>query len=136
MATLSGWTDGIIMSLLFVIILGGVITGMNTIYTKDYDVGLATSDTYNDIQNLQSNLQSKIGGAEADTASDGTLILSTSWDIIKTATALVWKFLTGSWLFTIGGWLHLPVIVSGVLSVLFFVSMGFVILRLLFKIKP
>jgi hypothetical protein len=136
-STMEGWTEGIVFSVLFVIILGGVVfTGMNNIHDGDLQVeGLDTSDVQNTFENLQKSQQEKIDGGDVTFQSNSGLTLSTSWDMVKSILSMVLGFLGGGWVEALVAYLHLPSIVGIIIRGLWIVTLGFVILGILFNKK-
>lgn len=136
-STMEGWTEGIVFSVLFVIILGGVVfTGMNNTYDGDLQIeGLDTSSVQSTFENLQESQQEKIDGGDATFQSDSGLTLSTSWDMIKSILSMVLGFLGGGWVEALVSYLHLPAIVGVIIRGLWIVTLGFIILGILFSRK-
>lgn len=136
-ATLQGWTEGIIIAVLFVILFGVVIGGMNTLYSEDHEiVGLDTQDMSDSIETYQESLNEKFKGGDVSFLSSIGMTLSTSWDIISSTTHLIWQFITGGWIRTIiVDYLRLPTQVGIMFQILYFIAIGFLILKLLFKVK-
>lgn len=134
--SLSGWTEGILLATLFVIILGGVIINMNGMYNKDHQIGLGTNTTKDAYVNYQDTLQSQIGGGEAEFSANQGLTLKSSWGILKSGVNIVWDFLTGGWIETIVFYMKAPAEVAVIFRILYFLSIGFIVLWILFKVKP
>ena len=134
--SLSGWTEGILLSVLIVMILGIVITNMNGMYNKDHQIGLGTNTTQNAYVDYQDTLQNQIGSGEAEFSADQGLTLKSSWGILKSGVNIIWNFLTGGWIETIVFYMKLPAEVAIIFRILYFLSIGFIILWILFKVKP
>lgn len=135
--TLQGWSEGIIFIVLFVIVFGVVIFAMNTLYDEEYAVaGLETSGIENALESYQAGVEEKYRGGEASFLSQVGLTLKTSWDIIFSTMNLIWGFLTGGWIQTIAtDYMRLPPVVGFMLRTIYFLSVGFIVLRILFKVK-
>lgn len=135
--TLQGWSEGIIFIVLFVIVFGVVIVSMNSLYDKEYTVaGLETSGIENALESYQAGVEEKYRGGEASFLSQVGLTLKTSWDIIFSTMNLIWGFLTGGWIQTIAtDYMRLPQVVGFMLRTIYFLSVGFIVLRILFKVK-
>ena len=135
--TLQGWTEGIIIALLFVVVLGIVVVGMNDLYEKDHKiVGLETSGFLDATESYQKGIEEKYRGGEASFLAQIGLTLKTSWDIIFSTMNLVWSFITGGWIETITtDYMKLPRVVGLIFRMLYFLSIGFIILKILFKIS-
>ena len=137
-STLQNWTEGIIIGMLFVVIFSTVvITEMNNTYNKTNEVvGLDTSTVQSSINEYQSSMSDKIKGGEVSFLSAVGMTLSTSWDVIVSTLNLIWQFISGEWIHTIViDYMHLPYAVALILQSLYFLSIGFIILRVLFKVK-
>jgi hypothetical protein len=136
-STFEGWTEGIVFSVLFVIVLGGVVfTGMNNTHDGDLQIeGLDTDDVQTTFENLQKSQQEKIDGGDATFQSDSGLTLSTSWDMVKSILSMVIGFLGGGWVEALVSYMHLPAIVGLIIRGLWIVALGFVILGILFNKK-
>lgn len=133
--SMSGWTEGILFSVLFVMILGIAFAGMNASYGKSYSIGLDTNATQEAFIQYQDTIDSQIGSGEADFTSASGLTLKSSWGIITSGTSIIWSFLTGGWIETIVGYMNLPPEVGLIFRILYFLSIGFIILKILFKVK-
>lgn len=135
--SMSGFTEGILFSLLFALCLGIVITEMNIKYNKTYDpsFGLTTNETYNSYVGYQDSFKTASGEGEVTTTSTG-MTLSSSWQLIKTGSTIIWDFVTGGWverLVTLAG---LPVIVGNIFRLLYFLAVGYIIIKIFFRVKP
>jgi len=133
--SMSGWTEGILFSVLFVLILGIVIAGMNVSYGESYSIGLNTNATQEAFTQYQDTIDAQIGSGDADFTSASGLTLKSSWGIIKSGTSIIWSFLTGGWIEIIVGYMNLPPEVALIFRILYFLSIGFIILKILFKVK-
>lgn len=134
--SLGGWTEGILLSILLVTILGIVIGGMNLKYGKDHQIGLGGNTTESAFIEYQDTLNREIGGGEAEFSASEGLTLKSSWGILKSAVNIIWGFITGSWIENIIIYMKLPIQVAYTFRVLYFLSIGFIILNILFKVKP
>lgn len=139
-ATMQSWTEGIGLMVAFVIVFGVIIAGMNSLYSKDYNVeGLETDTFESALETYQASQQEKLHGGEASFTSAVGLTVSTSWDVVTSTLSLVWNFITGQWIQTIlVDYLHLGEIgitLAFILRGLLFIAVGFIVLRILFKVK-
>lgn len=135
-ATLTGWTEGILLSLLFVIILAGVIGNFNVIYNQSHQIGLGTNTTEMAMRDYEDTLQSQVEGGEVDFNSQTGITLKSSWGIIKQSVNIIWNFITGGWIEQTVEMMKLPVYVAVIFRILYFLSLGFIILKILFKVRP
>ena len=138
MATMQSWTEGIAVTVLFVIIFGFIVVGMNDLYSKDHTiVGLNTSSFEKDFQTYQKGVDEKFKGGEVSFLSAVGLTVSTSWDVTASTLSLIWGFIMGGWINTIViDYLHLGEIgsrIAFIIQGLLFISLGFILLRILFK---
>lgn len=134
--SMGGWTEGILLSMLIVMILGIVIGGFNVMYGKDNQIGLGTN-TSKDYIAYQSTLEREIAGGEAVFDAKSGLTLKSSWGIITAGINIIWDFLTGGWIETIIiKMMKLPAQVALIFRILYFLSIGFIILKILFKVRP
>lgn len=134
-STFEGWTEGIVLSVLFVIVLGGVVFGgLNAEHNGNIEIeGLDTSGVQATFENLQKSQQEKINGGDATFQSDSGLTLSTSWDMVKSILSMVLSFLGGAWVPTLIAYLHLPTIAGIIIRGLWIVALTFIILSILFN---
>ena len=136
-ASLAGWTEGIILSLLIVGAFALVITDMNGLYSQDYQIGLGTNTTSNEYVTYQDTLQEQVLGGEAEFDASQGLTLKSSWGMLKSSVTIAWNFITGGWIETIIiEYMGLPAILATSLRMLYFLSLGYIILKILFKVKP
>ena len=134
-SSFEGWTEGMVLSILFVIIFGVVVIGgMNTLHDGDNEVvGFDTDNIQDELTDYRQNQQTNIeGGTTSFTAVVG-LVLGTSWDIILGLLSLLMYFVGGGWLSTLASYLMFPDIVGTLLQTLWVISLGFIILRMLFN---
>ena len=134
-STFEGWTEGIIFSVLFILVLGGIVFGgLNNTHDANMTIeGLDTSATQSTFESYQESQQEKIEGGDASFESNSGLSLSTSWDMVKSVLSMVMGFITGGWVETLVAYLHLPSIVGVILKGLWIVALGFIILRVIFN---
>ena len=121
----------------FIIVFGIVVVGMNNLYEKEHTVaGLETEEIENALEGYQSGMEEKYRGGEASFLAQVGLTLKTSWDIIFSTMNLIWYFLTAGWIQTITtDYMKLPAVVGFFLRMTYFLSVGFIVLKILFKVK-
>ncbi len=135
--SLSGWTEGILLSIAFVLVFGVVVVNFNGLYDKDNQVGLGTNTTANAFTNYQDTAGDKILGGEADFDSPSGITLTSSWGITKEVFNLVGNFLTGGWIEQVFDMIQLGEagqIWAKYLRILWILSLIFSILYILFKV--
>jgi hypothetical protein len=131
---MSGWSEGILFSVLIVILFGGVVASFNGMYGKNNEIGLGTNTTTEQFKDYQGTIAEQTEGGEVQFVSDG-LTLKSSWNIIKSGISIIWNFFTGGWIETLVSYMKLPSEVALIFRVLYFISIGFIILKILFKVK-
>lgn len=137
MASFTGWTEGILLSVLFVLALTSVIGGMNGLYGGNYDgsLGLDSTGIQEDFNTYQTTLQTTTEGQATFGSVDG-LSLSTSWKLIKATGDIIWSFTTGGWTENVVSLMQLPSYFAIIFRMLWFISIGFIIITILFKVRP
>ena len=136
MGSFSGWTEGILLSLLFLIGFAAVISGMNALYNESYDgtMGLATHSMQEAFNNYQKTIENATTGKVQYQSVTG-LTLFTSWDLIKATGDLVWSILSGGFVEDLVNLIHLPSYFALIFRILYFISIGFIILFIIFRVK-
>jgi hypothetical protein len=140
MASLSGWTEAGLGGVLVMLLLGIIMVNMNSLYNQNYDstFGIASNSTLQSFQDYQGTLETGLEGEAESNALYGINLL-TSWSIIKTGIKIVIDFVTGQWVQNAVGLLNLGdsgVVLGIILRLLFVFSLGFIVLKILFKVKP
>ena len=137
--SLSGWTEVALLTTLFVLLIISVIAEMNVTYDEDYDgtFGLSTaiSSTQDDLTEYQKTLEQSVKEGQSSSTGLG-ISLTTTWNIISSGATIMWNFLTGGFIEEIGGLMKMPTAVTMILRILFVLSIGFIILKLVLRIKP
>ena len=135
---ISGWTEGILFSIAFVLILTLVVTNFNGIYDQDNQIGLGTNSTANEFINYQDTAGSQITGGEVDFESASGITLKSSWGVVKNIFSIVSNFLTGGWIediFTMTNLGEAGQIWAKYLRIVYVISLILAILYILFKVK-
>jgi len=138
-ATFSGITEIIIIGVLFILMFALVVGGMNAKYNKNYDsdfnLGLfnLANDTQNDFKELQQSFQDATSEGQASFFTTAGLVVSTSYEMILTVINLLWSFINGSWISKSVYLMNLPQELGTILQLLYYLAIGFILLRLLFK---
>lgn len=135
--SVSGWWEGVVLVILFIGIFGSVISGMNIHYGKDYQVGLGeqVNGTKEDLISYSGSASDEIIGGEAEFTTSQGLTLKSSWSILKSVFSVIADFLTGGFIETIVGWMHLSSEVALMLRLLYTASLIFAIIAVLFRRK-
>lgn len=139
MASLNGWTEAAIGIMLFLLCLGIVVTYMNINYGQSNDptFGIGTNETMQKFKDYQGTLQAGMQG-EAETNALTGISLASSWGIIKAGLSLVFDFVTGAFISNAIGLMNLGqagVFLGLALRLLYVFSIGFILVKLIFKVK-
>lgn len=137
-ATFGGWTEAIVLSAMFMILLGTVMVSMNGLYSQDHGstFGLDSRGVIDSYIQLQSTVESGVDSGEADFDSSSGLQISTLWTLVKATWKITGSFITGGWIEQAALLAQLPPIVGEVLRLLYLLSIGFILIKLLLKLKP
>lgn len=133
--SISGWIEGIAFSIIIVIALGLVFTDMNEIHSKNYTLGLSVSDQIQKLTNLQSQTQNKTVEGEATFGADSGITLTSSWDMVVTAFTIIGQVLGGSWIMSLSNYMMMPPMVGMIIRTLWLLSLVFIIIKILFKVR-
>jgi hypothetical protein len=138
MGSVSSWTEGIILSLVFVTVLTIVVGSFNILYSKDNT--LPFSDNTGSQQlfiNYQDTAQQNIQGGDVAFDAQQGITLKSSWGLTKDAVSITWNFISGGWIEqTIGAWNlgESGTALAKGLRILYFLSLVFALLYALFKV--
>jgi hypothetical protein len=139
---MSNMLEGIVLSLLFVVLLTFVLVDLNDTYDKDFSVGLDTSYLNNDgaLADLMDSSHSQVDEGEVvESSSDSGLSLKTSWALGKGIFGMLWEFFNGNWINNIIiNILKIPgtagITTAFALKILFFATLIWAVLKLFFKV--
>lgn len=137
MASVSGWSEAIILCLVFVAVLTLVAANYNTIYHKTNNVGFADNGTEQLFIDYQSTAQQQIKGGEVDFNAQQGITLKSSYGMAKDVLNIVWTFVSGGWIEnTIGniGLGEAGTALARGLRIIYFLSLVFALLYALFKV--
>lgn len=139
-ASLSGWSEAALGMILMLGALMIIVGFMNAKYNQNNDptFGMSTNSTLDSFKDYQGTLQTGMEG-EASTNSINGVSLVSSWGMIKTGLNIVFNFVTGGWINNAVGLLSLGEIGNNlalILRLLFILSIGFILIKILFKVKP
>ena len=137
--SLSGWTEVALFTTLFMLLIISLIAYMNVTYDQNYDGTFGLSDsietTEGELSDYQETLQQNVRQGQATSSGDG-ISLTTTWSIITSGVGIMWTFLTGGFIEQIVGLMRLPSLVGRILRILYVLSIGFILIKLILKIKP
>lgn len=139
-ASLSGWSEAAIGILLILSCITIIIVSMNIKYGKTEDpfFGMSSNSTKSQLDNYQTKLSTATEG-DPSTSALSTVNVASSWGIVMAGVNIMFDFITGQWvqnairLLPLGdageplGW---------ALRLLFIFSIGYIIIKILFKVKP
>jgi len=138
MGTLSGWTEGIILSLVFLSVLTLVVVNFNMLYHQDNVLPFAdNSGSQGLFINYQDTAQQNIQGGEVAFDANQGITLKSSWGLAKDAVSITWGFLSGGWIEqTVNAWGlgESGTVLAKGLRILYFLSLVFALLYALFKV--
>lgn len=140
MASLSTWSEAGIGIVLFLLAFGIVIVNMNVMYhqSNDASLGMNATGAFGGWTSYQSTIESGMQG-EASTNAITGVSLGTTWGMIKGGLSIAFSFVTGGWIeAVIGllGWGLMGTYLALALRLLFVLSLGFILLRLILKVNP
>lgn len=139
MGSMSSMTEGILLSMLFIVLLGVVLASLNVTYDKDFSVGLET-DSLTEFSKMIETGQGQVSEGEVvESSSDSGLSLKTSWALAKGIFETLWEFISGQWIINlVQNVLKLPgvagITTALVLRLLFLSTLIWAILKLFFKV--
>jgi hypothetical protein len=139
--SLGGLSEGILGIILILSCFGLIIISMNNDYGKNYDatLGLATNSTLTKFISHQQVIQSSIDTGQASTNTQTGISLTTLWSLTYESIKLCLNFVTGSWIENIIGLLHFGmagVYLAIILRLALVFSLGYIIIKLIMKVKP
>lgn len=140
MASLSSMSEAVIGIILVLLCLGVIIMGMNQTYNKNYDpsFGINTQDAKNNVSDYQNTVGTGLQGKASENALTGVNVLS-SYSIVQSGITMVINILTGQFIQNIIGLLQLGeagVYLGWAFRLLFILALAFVLIKIIFKIKP
>lgn len=141
MASLSGWSEVALLSVAFVLLLGTVTFELNRadLYndtSRDGSFGLTTDEIIGNFTDFQETIQTGVATGEASTNTQTGISLTSIWFIMKEGINITWGFINGTWLETLGGMAKLPSLFIAIMRILFVLSIGFILIKLIMKVKP
>ena len=137
--SISGWTETIILSMLFIALFSTVIVFMNGKYGTfggNNTIILNTSaiNPGGEFPSYTVTAEGQIKGGETEKTDEG-LSLTNSWAIARGIFTVLWAVLSGAWIPALVSMMRLPIVVANVLRTIFVSSLVFAVVRLFFKVK-
>lgn len=138
--SLSSLSEAVIGIILFLGILAIIIVAMNVKYGQTYDatIGLGTNDTKTSFEKYQETLQTGLGSDASTSAISGVNVIG-SWGMIQAGLSMALNFVTGGFIQNAIGLLRLGnagVYLGWAFRLLFIFGIAFIMIKILFKIKP
>lgn len=137
--SIGAWTEGILLSIVVVLVLGIIVTNMNGLYNQNKQIGLGTNTTAKAFIDYQDTASGQISGGTADFNSVNGITLSSSWGMLKQAFNVVAGVITGGWIEQVFAYTSLGEsgqVLASYLRVIWFLTLIFSIVYILFKVKP
>lgn len=138
MGSVSGWTEGILLTLSFLAIFGIVIGAMNIQYNKHYSAGLTDSSGSEQLFiDYQSTAENQIQGGDVVFDADTGITLKNSYGLAKDAISISWGFISGGFIEKLAnawGVGESGLLIARFLRILYFLSLVFALLYALFKV--
>lgn len=99
MASLSGWTEAIIFSLLFVGVLGIVTIEFNSMYDENNEIPFTDqSGAAAKLESYMSTSSEQVAGGEVEFDAQNGITLKSSWGLITSLTSIIWSFISAGWI--------------------------------------
>lgn len=136
--SLGSWIETALFASLFIILIVALFANMNVNYDKELgdfgELNNLANTTQSSLSGYQDTLQQSVKSGESASTGLG-ISLSTTWNIITGGANIIWLFLTGGWISILTLMVGLPPIVGNILQILYVISIGLIILRLVLKIN-
>lgn len=138
MASMEGFTEGAILSFLFLALLTIVIGSMNNAYDKSYDIGLSdSSGSEQELIGYIDTSQTQIQGGEAEFDAQQGITVKSSWGLVKGGSSILFNFLSGGFIEKLVNAWHLGLagaIFAKTFRILYSLAMAYAMLYVLFKV--
>jgi len=138
MASVQGWTEGILLSLVAVTVMGLLVANFNLLYDKNNALPFEDNSGAEQLFiEYQDTAQSQIKGGEAEFDADQGITLKSSWGLAKDAVSITWSFISGGWIEqTVAAWGagEAGTALAKGLRIIYFLSLVFALLFALFKV--
>ena len=143
-STFQGWSEAAILLVLFMTAIIFIVASMNAKYNQNKDVSFDTvpglqdvvNSTSSDLVDYQNSMQV---GIQNGTATFGTifgLTLSSSYDILLASVRVFWLIISGGWISSAVTLMHLPSFLGTMFQLVYLISVGFILIKLLFRVNP
>lgn len=141
-STFQGWSEAVIILLLFIFSVAIIVSSMNNKYGQNKDASFGTglqdtaNSTYASMAGYQNTMQIGIQNGTATFGSIFGLTLSTSYDILLASVRIFWALISGGWITAAVSLMHLPLVLGIMFQLLYLLSIGYILIKLLFRINP
>jgi len=139
MASVSGWTEVILLSLAFVAILGLVIGNFNFLYGGNNSLGLSDNSTEQLFVNYQDTSQQQIKGGDVQLNAVQGITLKSSYGLVVDSMNIAWTFISGGWIEKLASYWNAGesgMALARTLRIIYFISLVFSLLYALFRVMP
>ena len=137
--SLSSWAETAVFVTLFMLLIALLIVNLNVNLDEDFDSTFGKPDRLTIVQKRLIGYQDtlKVGVEEGQATSSGSgLSWTKTWSIISSGATIMWSFLTGGFIEDMISLIGFPLIVGRLLRILFVLSIGFILLKLVLRVKP
>lgn len=137
--TFGGWTEIILFVVLFAMALIVIGASMNGKYNQNNDLsfGLGLNNTLESVKSYQTGLDNNTQAGQAGFTDQGYLKITTTPAIISSTITLAWNFVSGSFINTLVGLMHLGELgtyVAIVFRLLYFITIAFILLKIVTRV--
>lgn len=139
MSNISGWTEGIIFSIAFVVTFALVIGGLNSELGRTFEVPIADNHTMDSFVSYMNTSKSQIDTGEAKFDATQGVTVKSSWSIAKGVLDILWNFFSGGWIENTAELLNLGegmLAFAKILRIIYFISVIFAVIYIFFKVVP
>jgi len=138
--SLAGWIEVGLGVILFMVCIGLVVSDFNSEYnqTNNPTFNIVTNDTLTNIESYLPTIEEGMQG-EATTSELTGISLGTAWGMIKAGLSITFNIVTGSWIENAVGLLHwgtAGIWLGRILRLIFIISIGLILLKMILKINP
>ena len=136
-SNLNTWLEAIIIFIGVIGIVGVIVSGMNGLYSKNNVTPFSdrTDSIMNDLTQYQNATAKNVYSGTPTFLGSLGLSLSTSWSMLTGAFGIITDFLTGNIIRDTCNYLGFPAFIGVLLQLLYFFAIGFIILKILFRIN-
>jgi hypothetical protein len=140
--SMQGWSEALLLLIGFTLLIGIFVASMNSEYkqNKDPSFGIGINNNANkmltNLTDYQNKMSEKFQTGTASFASVFGLTLSTSWEIVQFTFNLFSSLVTGGWILGAVSLMGLPLYLGTIFQLMYLIGLGYIVIKLLFRIKP